>query len=175
MKGNPLTNDFKWQEIVNMLAKKKDLNTCSLIISLFENVKKENKSYSPHLFSTFGITLYEIGNYQQSLEKYEFACSLKQNEYRYYNNMAILQYIFGRYQESTNLVAKSLIHNPGYPKSMFILSFSLCKLGREQEALEHVLNSAKKEPTMTMYRFKVLTILLQYFPTRIEEFESQLK
>lgn len=35
MKSKGHTNDFKWQEVVNMYAKKKDLNTCSLIIDLF--------------------------------------------------------------------------------------------------------------------------------------------
>lgn len=63
------------------------------------------------MFSTFGITLYEMGDYRASLERYNIACVLKPTEYRYYNNMAILQYIFGKFNESIELVNKSLEYN----------------------------------------------------------------
>lgn len=58
---------------------------------------------------------------------------------------------------------------------MFILSFSLCKLGRFDEAFQHILNSIKKEPTMTMYRFKALTILAQYLPHNLAHFDEHTK
>lgn len=58
---------------------------------------------------------------------------------------------------------------------MFILSFSLCRLGKSEDALKHILDSIKKAPTMTMYRFKALTIIAQYFPLKFSDFDLQLR
>jgi len=42
MKNNSTTNDYRWQEIVNLFAKSKDLNTALEIIKLFEKIKKHD-------------------------------------------------------------------------------------------------------------------------------------
>lgn len=40
MSNNSNTNDFRWQQIVNLFAKAKDLDTTLQINKLFEKVRK---------------------------------------------------------------------------------------------------------------------------------------
>jgi hypothetical protein len=42
MQNNSTIKDHRWQEIINLFAKSKDLNTTLEIIKLFEKIKKHD-------------------------------------------------------------------------------------------------------------------------------------
>ena len=166
---------MNWVDTLNIYSKHKDLDSCLKIMRLFEKIKKPDPEYTSYIFSNFGITFYELGLYSQSLVKYQSAIARTADQFRYYNNSAILCYILGQHEQSEEFVYRSLQIKPNYAKSLFILSFSLAKMGKAQLALERIVDASKITPQSTLYRLKIITILFTYFPDRVAEISKQLK
>lgn len=97
-----------WVDTLNVYSKHMDFDSCLKVMKLWQKIKKPDSEYSSYIFSNFGITYYELGFYQESYAKYQSAIAKTADEFRYYNNSAILCYILGEYQKGEEFVQKSL-------------------------------------------------------------------
>lgn len=162
-------NGSEWVRHVDIFLKARDFDTANLLLDYFNTLHKPKEFCSDENWSNLGVKCFELGRYEDSINKHLIAVEISPRDVMYYNNLATLTYAIGDYIASEEHLEKTLELEPTRNKSNYLKAFIKCKIGLKEEALELVTKAVHREQDELFYRIKLILVLLLNFPNRKED------
>lgn len=163
----------KFIDISNKYAHYACYNQAALIFRIGDKViLEEDRTYN--YYSHSGLMYYEMGEYTMAVERYKKAIEKASNEFRYYNNLAILSLANQEFDACRKYVTKALEINPGYPRSHYILSFCYMKPGEYPQSLQLIRQCLELRPKTFFYQVKHFCVMIIGFPLDLGQVRGKL-
>lgn len=93
-----------------------------------------------------GWALHQSQSYEEAVESYNKAASLKENDYQIWYNLGNSQYILERYSQAIQSYNRAIRYQPNHAESLYSKGNALFRLEKYEEAIESYDQAIKYKP-----------------------------
>ena len=123
-------------------------------------IKLLNESYPnvPLLFNILGVCYKSLEKFEDSIQAFENAVTIKPDYAEAYNNLGITLIQFNELNDAVNNLSKAIAIMPNFTRAHYNLGIALKKLGRLDESI----NSYKKVIELNTFTCELINIWSHY-------------